>query len=92
MALPRDTGIRLERWFRGYEEKKKLEAADGAIVSFGKSGRTWVRVLLWRYFAKKNGYASDSAFRASSEFRDRHPRVPVLFFTHDNYLKDWSRP
>jgi hypothetical protein len=88
VALPRDTGIRCERWFRGYEEKKKLEAADIAVVSFGKSGRTWVRVMMWRYFAAKNGYASDG-ISGFNEFRDRHPKVPVLFFTHDNYLKDW---
>lgn len=88
LVLPHETGIRFERWYRGYEEKKRLDAADAAIVSFGKSGRTWVRVLLWRYFAKKNGYASDS-ISSFNEFRDRHPNVPVLFFTHDNYLKDW---
>ena len=48
VVLPRDTGVRFDRWFRGYEEMKKRDAADVAIVSFGKSGRTWLRVLLWR--------------------------------------------
>ena len=86
--LPLDTGIRFERWFRGYEEKKKLDAADGVIASFGKSGRTWLRVLLWRYFAKKNGFASDS-ISSFDEFRHKYANVPVLFFTHDNYLKDY---
>jgi hypothetical protein len=88
VALSRDKGIRFERWFRGYEEKKKLEAAAIAVVSFGKSGRTWVRVMLWRYFAAKNGYAGEG-ISGFNEFRDRHANVPVLFFTHDNYLKDW---
>lgn len=88
VALPHDTGVRFERWFRGYEEKMKLDASDGVVASFGKSGRTWVRVLLWRYFAKKNGYASDS-ISGFDEFRNRHANVPVLFFTHDNYLKDY---
>ena len=88
VVLPRDTGIRFERWIRGYEEKKKRDAADGAVVSFGKSGRTWVRVLIWRYLSKKHGYASDS-ISGFDEFRDRRPGVPVLFFTHDNYLKDF---
>ena len=86
--LPLDIGIRFERWFRGYEEKKKLDAADGVIASFGKSGRTWLRVLLWRYFAKKNGFESDS-LSSFDEFRLKNPNVPVLFFTHDNYLKDY---
>lgn len=88
-ALPRDKGVGAERWFRGYEEKKKLEAADAVVVSFGKSGRTWLRVLLWRYFSLKNGYASDS-ISGFDEFRQKRPGVPVLFFTHDNYLKDFE--
>ncbi|MEI7597813.1 MAG: sulfotransferase domain-containing protein [Aestuariivirga sp.] len=88
VVLPRDTGIRFERWIRGFEEKKKRDAADGAIVSFGKSGRTWVRVLVWRYLSQKNGYPSDR-ISGFDEFRDRRPGVPVLFFTHDNYLKDF---
>jgi hypothetical protein len=88
VVLPRDTGVRFDRWFRGYEEMKKRDAADVAIVSFGKSGRTWLRVLLWRYLARKNGYASDS-ISGFDEFRDRRAGVPVLFFTHDNYIKDF---
>ncbi|MCA3574898.1 MAG: sulfotransferase domain-containing protein [Aestuariivirga sp.] len=88
VVLPRETGVRAERWFRGYEDKKKLENADGVIVSFGKSGRTWLRVLIWRYFAKKNGFAADG-ISEFDEFRLKNPNVPVLFFTHDNYLKDF---
>jgi len=88
-VLPRETGIRAERWFRGYEDSKKLENADGAIISFGKSGRTWLRVLIWRYFAKKNGFAADG-ISEFDEFRLNNPNVPVLFFTHDNYLKDFA--
>jgi hypothetical protein len=88
-VLPRSAGIRAERWFRGYEDAKKLENSDGVIVSFGKSGRTWLRVLIWRYLAKKNGFAADS-ISEFDEFRLNNPNVPVLFFTHDNYLKDYA--
>ncbi len=87
--LPRETGIRAERWFRGYEDSQKLQNADGAIISFGKSGRTWLRVLMWRYFAKKNGFAANG-ISEFDEFRLNNPNVPVLFFTHDNYLKDYA--
>jgi hypothetical protein len=88
-VLPRATGIRAERWFRGYEDSKKLENADGVVISYGKSGRTWLRVLIWRYFAKRNGYAGEG-ISEFDEFRHRNPNVPVLFFTHDNYLKDYA--
>jgi hypothetical protein len=59
------------------------------IVSFGKSGRTWLRVLIWRYFARKNGFAAEG-ISEFDEFRLKNPNVPVLFFTHDNYLKDYA--
>ena len=88
IALPQDTSIRLERWFRGFEEKKKLDSSDGAVASFGKSGRTWLRVLLWRYFARQSGAPCDTV-SSLDEFRNRFPHAPVLFFTHDNYLKDY---
>lgn len=88
IILPRDTGIRVERKFRGYEDAKKLEYAKGVVISYGKSGRTWVRVLIWRYFSKKHGFAGEG-ISEFDEFRLKNPQVPVLFFTHDNYLKDF---
>lgn len=45
---PRERKIWLERWLRGKEEFRKLQLADCVIVSFGKSGRTWLRVRLSR--------------------------------------------
>ncbi|HPG23988.1 MAG TPA: sulfotransferase, partial [Myxococcota bacterium] len=44
--LPEARRIRIERWLRGREETRRLERADVAIVSFGKSGRTWLRVMM----------------------------------------------
>ena len=59
------------------------------VISYGKSGRTWLRVLIWRYFAKKYGFAGEG-ISEFDEFRMQNPAVPVLFFTHDNYLKDYA--
>ncbi|WP_373505325.1 sulfotransferase domain-containing protein [Aestuariivirga sp.] len=88
VAMPRDAGVRLERRLRGWEDAKKLPHADGVIVSFGKSGRTWFRVLISRYFAHKHGLAEGSMMEFD-EFHRANPKIPVLFFTHDNYLKDY---
>ena len=88
LLLPREPGVRIERRIRGWEEAAKLAASDGVIVSFGKSGRTWFRVLVSRYFAQKHGLPEGSLMEFD-EFHRANPKIPVLFFTHDNYLKDY---
>ena len=88
LALPRESGVRVERRLRGWEEAAKLKVSDGIVVSFGKSGRTWFRVLVSRYFAKKFGLP-EGALMEFDEFHRANPAVPVVFFTHDNYLKDY---
>lgn len=89
VALPTEAGVRLERRLRGWEEAHRLRAADGVVVSFGKSGRTWFRVLLSRYFAQKFGLPAGSLMEFD-EFHRARAELPVLFFTHDNYLKDYA--
>ena len=87
--LPEERNVAFERWLRGYEEAKKLEKADAVIVSFGKSGRTWLRVMLTRYFTHKYGLSS-SAMMEFDELKRRNSAIPTLFFTHDNYLRDYT--
>ena len=89
-VLPRETSIRLERWLRGYEDVRMLAKADGVIASYGKSGRTWLRVMLTRYFAAKHGLP-DGSILVFDEFHRLKPEIPVLFFTHDNYIKDYLK-
>ena len=86
--LSRLTYRNFERRLRGWEEAHRLKESDGVIVSFGKSGRTWFRVLLSRYFAHKNGLPEGSLMEFD-EFHRANGKIPVLFFSHDNYLKDY---
>jgi hypothetical protein len=88
-VLPRRTSVGIERYMRGWEEARKLPHCDAVIVSFGKSGRTWFRVLVSRYFAKKFGLA-EGRMMEFDEFHRANSSIPVLFFTHDNYLKDFA--
>jgi hypothetical protein len=55
--LPQEKKNAIERWLRGREQYKKLQRADCVIVSFGKSGRTWLRVMMSRFFQAKYGLA-----------------------------------
>lgn len=87
--LPVAEKVRLERWLRGREQWQKLQAADAAIVSFGKSGRTWLRVMLSRFYGYRHGF-SERALLGFDNFHLRDRRIPKIFFTHDNYLKDYT--
>lgn len=86
--LPAERRIRLERWLRGREEARRLERADVAIVSFGKSGRTWLRVLMSRYYQIVFG-VPERMLLGFENYHRRHPAIPRIFFTHDNYIKDY---
>jgi hypothetical protein len=79
----------LERRLRGREEARKLALADVVVVSFGKSGRTWLRVMLSRFYQLRYGLKS-SAFIGFDNLNRKHAGIPRIFFTHDNYLRDYT--
>ena len=87
--LPDARRIRIERWLRGREETRRLERADVAVVSFGKSGRTWLRVMISRYYQLMYGIP-ESVLLGFENYHRRNPEIPKIFFTHDNYIKDYT--
>ncbi|MCX7630782.1 MAG: sulfotransferase domain-containing protein [Geminicoccaceae bacterium] len=87
--MPQAERIRIERWLRGREQWQKLRRADLVVVSFGKSGRTWLRVMLSRFYGYRYGFSERSLIGFDNfHLRDRH--IPKIFFTHDNYTKDYT--
>lgn len=88
--LPKEKKIRIERWLRGREENRKLALADCVIVSFGKSGRTWLRVMLSRFYQIKHNLAERHLIGFDNLHR-KNAAIPKIFFTHDNYLKDYTK-
>jgi len=87
--LPAAERKRIERWLRGREEHRKLEAADCVIVSWGKSGRTWLRLMLSRFYQIKY-HLSDSLFLEFDNFHTKNSAAPKVLFTHGNYLRDYT--
>jgi hypothetical protein len=71
------------------EQFDKLEQADVVIVSFGKSGRTWLRVMVSHLFRVKHGLP-ENAILGFDNFHNMNSAVPKIFFTHDNYIKDFT--
>lgn len=85
--LPEERRVRLDRRLRGREELRRLRLADAVVVSYGKSGRTWLRVMLSRFYQQRFGLPE----KPMLEFDNLHradPRVPRILFSHNNYIRD----
>jgi hypothetical protein len=79
----------IERWMRGREEFVKLRRADTVFVSYAKSGRTWLRVTLSRFYQQRHSL-HERSFLEFDNLKRRHPQIPSIFFTHGNYLRDYT--
>jgi len=88
--LPEERQIAVERRHRGREQYGKLRQADCTIVSHGKSGRTWLRVMMSRLYQQKYGLP-DGQLLSFDNFHKKNTAIPKIFFTHDNYLRDYTR-
>ncbi len=87
--LPRDRQKSIERWLRGREEFVKTGQADFILMSYGKSGRTWLRVMLSRVFQQLAGADSDTMLEFDN-FKRINAQIPSLYFTHGNYLRNYT--
>ena len=89
LFLSEEKGRELERLRRGKEEYRRLQLADCVFVSFGKSGRTWLRVMLSRYCQLTYGLPERAILRFDN-FANINPAAPKIFFTHGNYVRDYT--
>jgi len=86
--LPRAKKIALERRLRGKQEHAYLQEADWALVSWGKSGRTWFRVMLSRFYQLHFGLDTDYMLEFDN-FHRLNPKAPKVLFSHNNYIRDY---
>jgi alcohol sulfotransferase len=85
---PQEAVLAAERKLRGKEQYTTLQKADLVFVSFGKSGRTWLRVMISHLFRLKYDLP-ENALLSFDNFHNMNPAIPKTFFTHDNYIKDY---
>ena len=81
--------LKAERKLRGVEQFDKLQRADIVVVSFGKSGRTWLRVMISHLF-RVMYRLPENAILGFDNFHNLNKSVPKIFFTHHNYIKDFT--
>jgi len=86
--LPQSKRYPTERRLRGWLEQQRLSRADYVIVSFGKSGRTWLRVMISRLYQRK--YSLQDELIEFSNYSRANAAIPRVLFTHDNYLRDYT--
>lgn len=89
VLLPVQQRVRIDRWMRGREEYRKLQRADWVLMSWGKSGRTWLRVMLSRYYQVRFGLPPRSLLNFDN-LHHMDSRVPRVFFTHNNYIRNYT--
>ncbi|WP_279249660.1 sulfotransferase domain-containing protein [Candidatus Marimicrobium litorale] len=87
--LPAARRKKIERWLRGREEFARLQRCDWVLMSWGKSGRTWLRVMLSRAYTLKGGFEA-SELLDFDNLKKRDSSLPAVFFTHNNYLRDYT--
>ena len=87
--LPEEKAHDLQRWRRGREEFWKYNHCQYIFASYGKSGRTWVRVMISRYYQLVYKLP-DNILMGFDNYTRLNSDIPKIFFTHDNYLRGYT--
>ena len=89
ILAPEPRRHQIRRRARGREDARNLWQADYAFVSYGKSGRTWLRVMLSRFFQLRFGLPEDHLL-SFDNLHGMNRAIPKILFTHDNYIRDYT--
>jgi len=79
----------IRRRARGREDTRNLRQSDFVFVSYGKSGRTWLRVMLSRFFQLRFDLPEDCLL-SFDNLHGMNRAIPKILFTHDNYIRDYT--
>ncbi len=64
------------------KKKTKLEKTDVFLVSYPKSGRTWMRVMLIRFLQLHFGLELNPKILGPTQLKKFNPKIPVIKMTH----------
>jgi hypothetical protein len=89
ILAPAERRQAIRRRARGREDTRNLRQADYVFVSYGKSGRTWLRVMLSRFFQLRYELPEDCLL-SFDNLHGMKRAIPKILFTHDNYIRDYT--
>ena len=87
--LSRKQKLAVDHWLRGRKEFREIKTADFVIVSPPKCGRTWLRMMLSRFFQVRYGLAGDELL-GYDNYHKMNSDIPRIRFTHDRYIKNYT--
>ena len=87
--LSRRQKLAVDHWLRGRKEYREIQRADYVIVSPPKCGRTWLRMMLSRFFQIRYGLPENELL-GFDNYHMHNPAIPRIRFTHDHYIKDYT--
>jgi alcohol sulfotransferase len=74
---------------RAAKRMRAFRAADVVVVSYGKSGRTWLAAMLSHLYHRRCGLP-EHLLLDGDRMHALDPRVPRLLFTHDGPGEPWN--
>ena len=75
------TKSRLTELYANSRKRRREARADTLLISFAKSGRTWLRVMIGQAIAEHYGFDGDVI--DLDVLAKREPSIPVIVETHD---------
>lgn len=74
---------RVKQFKRNVKRLTKLRDADVVVVSYPKSGRTWLAVMISHVYHQKYEITENKIIRFDN-FHRVNPEIPRIFFTHNS--------
>lgn len=82
--LPKPLRITLRRNLFARHELGKARRAPLLVIAHPKTGNTWLRTMLTRFYLQKSGLPSDFTLK-SDELHRLEPAIPRFFFSNGYY-------
>lgn len=71
---------RRDKQRRAEKLRRRMRTADAAVVSVGKSGRTWLRAMISHVYHQRYSLPAEELL-VFDNFHDRHAAIPRILFT-----------
>ncbi len=92
-VLPAPVHRTISRFVPGHvRASNKSMRGDVTIMSFPKSGRTWLRIMIGRALQQHFGTELDESVIELHRLAEHDSRIPRIYMIHDGVDDNWRDP